>query len=88
MVIFAAGGCKCWGGGVVIGLLGLCGAVRGVWGGVGYGVFGGVGLGGEFDIYFCVFFNCFCRGLVFWEGTGRWAMPPSEFEIFPIFLIV
>ena len=56
MVILAAGGCKCWGGGVVIELLGLCGAVRGVWGGVGYGVFGGVGLGGECDIYFCVFF--------------------------------
>ena len=40
---------------------------------------------GEFDIYFCVFFDCCCRGLISGGGTGRWGMSPPKFKIFLLF---
>ena len=81
IMVLATDGCKCWRE-IVIKLLGLCGGVRGICGSMGCPV--GLGVGAGFDIYFCVFFNCCCWGLVS-SGGGRWAMPPPEFEIFPMF---
>ena len=39
----------------------------------------------NFDIYFCVFFDCYVRELISGRRNGRQAMSPSKFEIFQIF---
>ena len=33
----------------------------------------------NFDIYFCVLFDCHCQSLIFGRKTGYWAMSPLEF---------
>ena len=38
-----------------------------------------------FDIYFCVFFDCYCQSLISGRETGHWAMPLPKFDIFLIF---
>ena len=38
-----------------------------------------------FDIYFCVFFDCYCQSLNSGRETGHWAMSPPKFEIFQLF---
>ena len=57
------------------------------------GVFGG-GDGGiqwnwsgqeKFDVYFWVFFDCYCQSLLSGGETGRWAMSPPKFEVSLIF---
>ena len=39
----------------------------------------------KFDIYFCVFFDCYCQGLISGRETEHWVMFPPKFEIFQIF---
>ena len=39
----------------------------------------------NFDMYFYLFFNCFCQGVVSGRETGRWTMSPASFEFFLIF---
>ena len=37
------------------------------------------------DVYFCVFFYCYCQSLISRRETGYYAMSPLIFEIFLIF---
>ena len=39
----------------------------------------------KFDIYSCVFFDCYCSSLISGMKTGHQAMSPPKFEIFLIF---
>ena len=39
----------------------------------------------KFDIYFCLFFDCYCQSLISGGETGHWAMSPPKFKIFLIF---
>ena len=39
----------------------------------------------NFNICFCVLFDCYCRCFISGRGTGNWAMSPPNSEIFSIF---
>ena len=41
----------------------------------------------KFDIYFFVFFDCYCKSLISGRETRHWAMSPLKLEKFPIFPI-
>ena len=43
----------------------------------------------KFDVYFCVFFDCYCESLICGRETGRWALclhPNLRFSLFFFFL--
>ena len=70
-----AHGLSAWGLAGPVGLAGSPAVLRGIFG-AGWG--SAVKLGGGGQMYFCVFFGCYCRSWASGVETGHWAMSPPD----------